>query len=223
VRTRFILGSLFVLASSLAARSSRAQDALPFSERAQNVIVLDNLGGFVHTSSKAQDQRASGANVAGQFATTPLARIGYHRFLTGGLSLGAGLIYSYEKVDLSSIGGAGNTTFGIAPRVGYAIPASASTAFWLRAGFTYVHGSADNSDSTTWQLMPAAEAFLVLTPVSHFGVTLGPFIEYGVVGKQSSCGNNFVVGPGGGTTSTCTDRDLNVLYVGLSIGLLADF
>jgi hypothetical protein len=223
VKPRIFVASLFVVASAAAASSSLAQEA-PFSERAKVVVALDNLGGFVHTSTKVENQAASGSNVFGQFATTPIARLGVHYFLADHLSLGAGLIYSYEKLDISAIGSGGNTTLGIAPRIGFAIPSSASTAFWLRAGVTYVHTSADNTDSTTWQLMPAAEAFLVLTPVPHFGVTIGPFVEYGAVGKKSSCSNNVPVGgAGGGAASLCTDRDLNILYVGLSVGLLADF
>jgi hypothetical protein len=222
VRTRSIFAVFALVAPLFVGASARAQETLPFSERAKNVIALDNLGGFAHTSSSVEGSQATGTNNIGLFPLAPLvSRFGYHRFLEGGLSIGGSLIYSHESLNLGGLTPGGTTTFGIAPRIGYAIPAGTSTAFWLRAGFAYLHGSSDNSDSGFWQLAPGAEAYVVLTPFSHFGITIGPFVEYGAVGKQSSCTTAFI-NPGGGQ-SVCTARDLHMFFVGLGVGVLADF
>jgi hypothetical protein len=50
----------------------------------------------------------------------------------------------------------------------------------------------------------------VITPVPHFGITLGPFGEFGVAGQEC-------------TGQNCTDADYRQSYYGVTFGVLADF
>jgi hypothetical protein len=197
------------LAASLLAPSARAQEEAPFSQRGHTVIVLDNLGGFVHTESSNPNvaNSGNGSNVWGIFPFSPVARFGVHEFIGDtGLSLGGGLIYSDSSLSVQQQAG---TTFGIAPRIGYAIPFNATLALWLRAGFTYLTESISGGGNQ-WQFSPAGEVYLVITPVSHFGITLGPWIEWGVAGKECT-GNN------------CQGQDFRQDFYGGTFGILADF
>jgi hypothetical protein len=194
---------------TLAPSDARAQDDAPFSQRGHTVIVLDNLGGFVHTESSNPNvaNSGNGSNVWGIFPFSPIARFGVHEFIGDtGLSLGGALVYSDSNTSVQEQAG---TTFGIAPRVGYAIPFNAAFALWLRAGITYITESISGGGNQ-WQFSPAGEVFLVITPVSHFGITLGPWIEYGVAGKQCT-GNN------------CQGQDFRQDFYGGTFGILADF
>ncbi len=194
---------------TLAPRDARAQEDAPFSQRGHTVIVLDNLGGFVHTEASYPNSStaSSGTNVWGIFPFSPIARFGVHEFIgDSGLSLGGALVYSDSSQSFQEQAG---TTFGISPRVGYAIPFNAALALWLRAGITYITESISGGGNQ-WQFSPAGEVFLVISPVSHFGITVGPWVEVGVAGKQCT-GNN------------CQGQDFRQNFFGGTFGILADF
>lgn len=207
-RRAFVPAAL-ALAASLLAPSAHAQEDAPFSQRGHTVIVLDNLAGFVHTESSNPNvsNSSNGSNVWGIFPFSPIARFGVHEFIGDThLSLGGALVYSDSNQSFQEVAG---TTFGIAPRIGYAIPFDAAFALWLRAGFTYLTESISGGGNQ-WQFSPAGEVYLVITPVSHFGITVGPWIEYGVAGKQCT-GNN------------CQGQDFRQDFYGGTFGILADF
>jgi hypothetical protein len=208
-RRALVYAAVALAAWTLAPSGARAQEEAPFSRRGHTVIVLDNLGGFVHTEENDPNVPNSGrgANVWGIFPFSPVARFGVHEFIGDtGLSLGAGLIYSDSNQTYQLQAG---TTFGIAPRIGYAIPFNAALALWLRAGITYLTESISGGGNL-WQFSPAGEVYLVITPVSHFGITLGPWVEVGVAGKEC-IGNN------------CQGNEFRQNYYGGTFGILADF
>lgn len=207
---RAVLPAAVALATwTLASSVARAQDEAPFSQRGHTVIVLDNLAGFVHTEASEPNvnNSSNGTNLWGIFPFTPVARFGVHEFIgDSGLSLGGGLVYSDSNVGVQLPAG---TTFGIAPRVGYAIPFNPTVALWLRAGFTYLTESLSGGGNQ-WQFSPAGEVYFVITPVSHFGITIGPWVEVGVAGKEC-VGNN------------CQGQDFRQDFFGGTFGILADF
>jgi hypothetical protein len=210
-RRALLPASVLAVAACLLAPSARAQEEAPFSQRGHTVIVLDNLGGFVHSEASNPNVANSGrgTNVWGIFPFSPVARFGVHEFIGDtGLSLGGAIIYSDSNTSVQQQAG---TTFGIAPRIGYAIPFNASLALWLRAGITYItEGFSNPPGGNQWQFSPGGEAYLVITPVSHFGITLGPWIEWGVAGKECT-GNN------------CQGADFRQDFYGGTFGILADF
>jgi hypothetical protein len=207
---RALVFSALAFAASTIAPGARAQEEAPFSRRAHTVIVLDNLGGFVHGEASYPNvpNSSSGVNLWGLFPFTPIARFGVHEFLGDtGLSLGGGLFYSdTNRFNPQQPPG---TTFGIAPRIGFAIPFNATLALWLRAGFTYLTESISGGGNL-WQFSPGGEVYFVITPVSHFGITIGPWVEIGVAGKECT-GNN------------CQGRDFREDFYGGTVGFLADF
>jgi hypothetical protein len=208
-RRALFSAAVALVAWTLAPSDARAQEEAPFSQRGHTVIVLDNLAGFVHTEASNPNvpNSSNGANVWGFFPFTPIARFGVHEFIGDtGLSLGGGLIYSDSDRSFQVTAG---TTFGIAPRIGYAIPFNSALALWLRAGITYITESISGGGNQ-WQFSPAGEVYLVITPVSHFGITLGPWIEWGVAGKECT-GNN------------CQGQDFRQDFYGGTVGILADF
>jgi hypothetical protein len=227
--TKRTVGRAVFAALVVAAPAAGAQEGAPFPDRSHVAIVLDNLGGYVNTNESYSNANAPtndhGSNNFGWFPLTPVARFGIHGFLGGGLTLGGGLIYAYEKLGLSPLATdlGGSTTFGISPRVGYAVAIGPTTALWLRGGFTYTTSSDDNDNGGTWQFSPGGEVYFVYAPVPHFGITIGPFAEFAVAGKQTSCTTALPGGGVGAATSSCTDTDVRTRYIGLTFGVLADF
>jgi hypothetical protein len=226
MNTKTLLGAVAALA--VLPRAALADEAAPFPDRAHVAVVLDNLAGFVNTNTSYPNSNTprqdNGSNVFGWFPATPVARFGVHGFF-GGLTLGGGILYSHQdfELGLGSLGNdrSGTTLLGVAPRVGYAVAIGPTTALWLRGGFTYVSSSDSNDNGGSWQFSPGGEVYLVYAPVPHFGLTLGPFAEIGVAGKNTFCSGNTAGGIGG--ASACTDQDVRQRYLGFTFGVLADF
>jgi len=195
-----------------------AQEQAPFSERGHVVVVLDGLGGFVHQETSypnTPNTQSTGGNFWGFFPFSPIARVGVHGFVAGGLSVGGGLIYSDTNQGLQLAAG---TTFGVVPRIGYAIPFNPVLALWLRGGITY-WDTGLSAGGSEWQLAPGGELYLVITPVSHFGITIGPWGEFAVAGKlneQNLC-------PGGAGSCQGTSQDIRANFYGGTFGILAEF
>jgi len=180
------------------------------------VVALDNLGGFVHDDT-TQNNNTSSTNAFGFFPFSPVARLGVHGFVAGGLSVGGSLMYSDSSQSYFFL--PAGTTFGIVPRVGYAIPFNPTLAIWIRGGITYWDTGMQGGGST-WQLAPGGEAYLVITPVSHFGITVGPWGEFAVAGKVGGQSTSCV---GTGCPGPSPSVDLRVNLFGVTFGILADF
>ena len=212
-----------LLGCALGSTRARADDAneAPFGRRAANVVVLDNLAGFVHESQTFPSEGADyfTGNYFGLMGLPPIARLGYHRVINGWITVGLGVHYA----DLSSSPGQANgtpiRTWGFSPRVGVIFPLSPMLAVWLRAGFTYLNvnipGGVDvndpsqtSPDENQWLLTLGGEAQLVVTPTSHLGFTVGPTVEVGVAGNDSVGDQN---------------EQIRSSIYGVTIGLLADF
>jgi branched-subunit amino acid permease len=68
------------------------------------------------------------------------------------------------------------------------------------------------------QLSLDFEAMLVITPVHHFGITIGPIAAIPLTGKVSN-----TVTVNGLNTSTTTSNDISMWYVALTLGVLGYF
>jgi hypothetical protein len=117
------------------------------------------------------------------------------------------------------------TMFLFTPRIGYVLPLSPMFGFWPRAGITYYSISAENTSTgnmpvtikqTTNGFAVDIEPMFVITPVNHFGITVGPTVDLPLSGTRS-------------VTSTPADptppADDKVKYTsfGLNVGLLGYF
>jgi hypothetical protein len=118
------------------------------------------------------------------------------------------------------------TIFGIAPRGGYILHVNDLLAVWLRGGVSYytatLKQSQTNNNTTTTtsinvdQFALDLDPQLVITPLPHFGFTVGLTGDIPLTG-----GNSTKVSTN--TTSQSASAGSSLLYVGMTGGLLGWF
>lgn len=154
-------------------------------------------------------------------ATVP--RLSFDGFVIDGLSLGGALVYwrssgseepngEGDEADLNTL-----STFQIAPRIGYAWPLSDAWSFWPRLGIEYTNYNVSNDDTdaeTSLSFLEASvEALFAVSPVPHFALVFGPYLELPMMASVS------YDGPG----STDPDVDLSYLSYGITAGIAGVF
>ncbi len=93
------------------------------------------------------------------------------------------------------------------PRVGFTFAKDEQIGAWLRFGpsFLLVSSSSDNSDDdTSYYFAGSGEAYLVYTPVEHFGLLAGPVIDIHIYGQDDD------------------DNDVSYRSFGLAAGLFGE-
>jgi hypothetical protein len=137
------------------------------------------LVGYAH--ARADNPMSSASMDAVWFA--PSADL----FLEHGISVGAKLTFEYDRVATSGGGVAAQSSssfsIGVTPRIGYAIPLSASVALWPRVFGGYARESmrmgtlgAELSHSDTWNV--GAELGIVFLAGEHLYFDLAPEVIY---------------------------------------------
>lgn len=209
------LAPLVSLALLLAAAPARAEEG-PLG-RAPNLVTVEGIFAFASLHATAAEGNATETNwVFGTVGTLggagalegggpSLLRLGYHRVL-GPVTLGSGFFYGTAQ---------GTSNLALAPRLGFVVPVGETAALWPRFGVTY--GRQANDAVTVEQTYLAGELLFVITPVSHFGVLFGPFLETGV---SSSVTHH--AGPFGNTPDRTADGP-KYRVIGVSLGFLFDF
>jgi hypothetical protein len=119
-----------------------------------------------------------------------------------------------------------STIFGIAPRGGYIIHLNELFAVWLRGGFSYYtltwKESATVGNTTTTfsanydQFALDLDPQLVITPLPHFGFTVG------VTGDIPLAGGHSYTANAAGTTSSVSAGS-SLLFIGMTGGLVGWF
>jgi hypothetical protein len=218
-----------LLAGAIAvAAGARAQEP-GFSRRAPNVVALDNLAGVANWrrqvesagTTSVQIESSVGESTQGGIlfyggSAGPATRLGYHRFVGHGVSLGIGLHYASYSL------GASLSTFAAAPRLGLAFPFSELAAIWARAGVTYVRTGMDAIvvKQTSNEMLAGGELLLVLTPAPNVGITIGPTAELGVFGRERvDLGFAGMLGP----ISPSVDTEVRSRLLAAAAGLVVDF
>jgi hypothetical protein len=123
--------------------------------------------------------------------TTP--RIAFDVFAFPNITLGGSVGYAYTSGSIRETTptpreytAPTNTTLVLAPRIGVVFSASDWISIWLRGGFTYSHCSSQEDASSNpnglhsvdWsQTSLSLDPMLVITPTSHFGITVGPVVD----------------------------------------------
>jgi hypothetical protein len=128
------------------------------------------------------------------------ARLAFDYFAIDGLSLGGALGFSANSGDNA------NREFIIAPRVGYALMFSDSVGLWPRVGVTYQDQKTNVGVSGI--LAVTVEANLVIVPVEHAAITIGPTVDAGLGGKLN---------PKGPETKSDFKQDELGIQMGLSL------
>jgi hypothetical protein len=118
------------------------------------------------------------------------------------------------------------TTFGIAPRAGYILHLTDLLSLWLRGGLSFYTSTIKTSNTNMGQTTSESLNFdqlaldidpqLVITPVPHFGFTVGVTGDIPITGGISDTTNN-----GGGSTSVSSHASL--LFIGVTGGLVGWF
>lgn len=199
--------------------TASAQEGSSFGYRSPNAITAENLVGVGWDRMKVEGEDANAGLVVGQLSpmqdsrlSVP-ARIGYHRFVTDGLSLG--LLASYLENGVST------TTYMLGPRVGYSFPMGEDLSFWLRGGINYTHMEVGigfgNGTVEAWNLLGAGDLLFVYTPVPHVGLIFGAIAEFGFAGNYKLKAS--IPGLGGSSES----QDIRQTFIAGTMGLLLDF
>jgi hypothetical protein len=156
--------------------------------------------------------------------TTNFPRLSLDYFPIEGLSLGGSLLYihttSETETDAGSADGPSSTTFGIAPRVGYAMAFDETFAFWPRAGITYFSNksettgatAATDSETTVSGVLLNVEALLEISPFENFALGIGPYIDVPLSGTIEQC-----------TGGNCNETDGKLMGYGLMTSVQAYF
>jgi hypothetical protein len=159
-------------------------------------------------------------------------RLAFDFALTEGLTLGGALGFVVSDYGTSTTNnngtvdrsGPSQTTFLLAPRIGYALGLGRVLSLWLRGGITYFNASVGNEDTPVitnrterlWGIGLDLEPTLLIVPVPHFGFTVGAVVDLPLAGKQS------VERTVGGITTT-TSITTTVRNFGLMAGLIGLF
>lgn len=180
-------------------------------------------GGTTTTVTEKTTNIALFGSAAGA-TTTNVPRLALDFFVTEGISVGGSLIYISRSESLESDPDPGNLSgdtrstslFAIHPRIGYAYPFDETFSIWPRLGLTYFNHTEEVTDTTEtttsgWDL--TGEIMLGISPMSHFAILIGPYLDLGLSGTQEETD----LTPGGATTEvdgTLTSYGLAVSIVG---------
>jgi hypothetical protein len=176
----------------------------------------------------------SGDCTAEQFFTVP--RVGFDYTVIPQLTVGGDLVLFFTLGGNSGTDTTNNGTqttvkgdnpgawlFGVAPRVGYIIPFTDLFAFWLRGGLSFYTASskvtqnANNTQTTSVnQFALDVDPQFVITPVPHFGFTVGLTADIPITGGHSV----EVDSPG---TSRTTSNWSSIFFIGVTGGVLGYF
>jgi hypothetical protein len=216
--------------------------AANIGDKGQFVLSVDRLFGLYIWSSKIEgdnnvSQKDSGtainllfgdnSEIVGPYATP---RLGFDYTVAQSMTIG-GAIGVISRSGTEEITQAGTTTsqdrpsvtgFAFAPRFGYILPINQLIALWFRGGITYFTSkleqkSTNGTQTTTFTQTTNGFALdlepqLIITPVSHFGLSVGLLGDIPLSGSVK-------VEQSGAVTSS---QDLNnkITNFGITFGLL---
>lgn len=227
-------GMAVAIATLVLASPARAQgdDAAPaetaptrgFGERGSFLLGVENVFGVLDQTYTGSGGSNSSLNDNGFFPQGYVGtRLSGHALWPSGLTLGG--ILGVWGLSANNPGTGGNSTnasatvFDIGPRIGWAacFKKVKQLGFWGRVGPTFQYVTFNTSTSNTqssstdaWALDLSFEAFLVWSPVEHFGLMAGPNVDIGMTGHQSAPPNS---GPN-------TPTDWGYHAIGMSFGLV---
>ncbi len=139
---------------------------------------------------------------AGGITPSSLPRLGFDYFVIDGLSVGTSLVYAHMSLKAEAGGQSqdqgSQDVFLFAPRVGYALQFGDTFSFWPRAGITYTNASTStpasagqsSSSTSTHFLDLTVEPLFGLSPVSHFVILGGPYLDLGLSGSSKAGGSS---------------------------------
>ena len=216
-----------------------------FGSAGQSVLSADRLLGISAWSTKVESPSSSSTvagtavhvlwssglfQQSGYQLIYAVPRVAFDYAFVPGVTVGTALGYFHRSASTESATGdtassdqRTESALLISPRVGYAASLGPVVRFWVRGGVTYVTGQSEQTSSngaisTTLRIHGLALAIdpqLVVTPVPHFGITLGPVLDFPLWGKVTQ----EISSP----TPTSEDYTVTIRNVGFEAGLLGYF
>lgn len=179
-----------------------------FERDARNVFVFEGIAGAAsyRVSYPESNREPNSVLHTGALGMLPFSRLGYHRFLRHGISVGLGAQFLTARTTLYY--DRDSLVFGVAPRLGYSTPISRLVSFWIRVGPGLVYTASETRKTGQWSA--AGEAILVFIPARDFGLTATAFLDAGFAGREL-------------IESTNTSRPIRYRTIGLSLGLAMAF
>lgn len=192
-----------------------------FGERGSVLFGVENVFGVLDQTYSGNNGSNTSLNDNGFFPQGFVGtKLGIHGLLSSGITLG-GIVGVWNDTSTNQNGGS-FTSFNIGPRFGWAgcLKKYKALGFWGRVGptFQYVNfsetltvGTTSQSVSTdAWAMALSFEAFIVWSPVDHFGLLAGPTVDVGLTGHESVSGGS----------SPSQGSDFGYHSVGMSFGLV---
>lgn len=172
-----------------------------------------------------------------------LPRVGFDYFFTQSMSLGLSLTYgsrsATDEINGTTVMGmtvvpfaqeidTTETLFVIAPRFGYAFAFSDLLGLWARGALTYTRfgverqartlapgtGISEDSETTVSAFGLAVDAQLVIAPIDHVAIGVGPLFEIAPIGDFDTNDT---------TDPASIDGEASILSLGIAAGLIVWF
>lgn len=173
-----------------------------FGQRASFVFGVDNVVGFASERVGNGDKESS-VDFSGIFPGYFGPRIGLHGIFSNGVTLGVNLGATFARLGSDGRDSENRFVTTLAPRIGYASSLKPTVGYWLRLGPSFRMIWPKRETDREIHVGLGFEALGVVTPVEHFGVTVGPMIDVGVFGDRDGQKRSFTT-------------------LGLGLGLLTD-
>ena len=167
-----------------------------------------------------------------------IPRLGFDYLVIPGLTVGGSLGYLHRggsnESTVNNVSTTVDTPTGngllFVPRVGYIFDFTPLLSVWARGGFTYYWMKSDSTNPMGNGTRTRKDSFdglalsldpqLVITPVPHFGITVGPMLDLPLAGSEKV--ETTTTSPAGSTTVT-TENSLKITNWGLTAGILGYF
>jgi hypothetical protein len=159
--------------------------------------------------------------------STNVPRLAVDFFVAEGLSLGGSFSYVSDALTRERTGRGGGTDVTIRsilfhPRLGYAAPIDETFSIWPRAGVTYVSvtiedDDGDESSIRTWAV--TGELMFGISPMSHFAILVGPFVDYGFGGEVEQ-ERTISGGAGAPSVTETVTEDIKMRTYGLAVSIV---
>jgi hypothetical protein len=220
IQHRYLVATGLALLAATSAGPANAADESPtrpgFGQRGSFLLSVENAFGILNQTYSEGNTDVS-VNGTGFFASGlglgfSGTRLGLHGLASSGLTYGG--VVGFAALGETGSGHTHVTALMLGPRIGYAgsMPKTAVVGYWARIGptFGWFDTGGGSSSSSTFITDLSIEAFLVWTPVEHFGVLGGPTFDIPLYGSTSSSGNN------------TSSQDIKWQTFGMSLGLVFD-
>jgi hypothetical protein len=177
-QSRFVLSAERLFGLSFASETRENTTTTPGGPTTETTVTTTNIGfgtNVLYHSPYVQPQ------------------FGFDVFVIDHLSVGTALGYWQASGEAESGGQSRDladvSLLRVTPRVGYGMMFTDILGLWARGGFTYYNVSTESENGTTSSSNGMAitlDGLLMISPIDHFGIHLGPTFDIGLSGEDET-------------------------------------